>query len=152
MTLSFFLLTLALSTPVLKTHGSHLREKPTLYDGVSPSEAFAFLNGHLRRSGVLKHSPECKLIFTSIFISVGVARGSAPASLVHFFFAINFSTIIVRFISVQMNRYRQLLELSFPWFCSFVFLFKWTDVQFYFCWNEQNIEVEQIYLILLIIK
>jgi len=55
MTLSFFLLTLALSTPVLKTHGSHLREKPTLYDGVSPSE---FLNGHLGKSGVLKHSPE----------------------------------------------------------------------------------------------
>merc|ERR1719187_1589136 len=56
MTLSFFLLTLALSTPVLKTHGSHLREKPTiLYEGVSPS---AFLNGHLGKSGVLKHSPE----------------------------------------------------------------------------------------------
>jgi DNA repair exonuclease SbcCD ATPase subunit len=55
MTLSFFLLTLALSTPVLKTHGSRLREKPTLYDGISPSE---FLNGHLGKSGVLKHSPE----------------------------------------------------------------------------------------------
>jgi chromosome segregation ATPase len=55
MTLSFFLLTLALSTPVLKTHGSPGRTNPVLYDGVSPSE---FLHGHLGKIGVLKHSPE----------------------------------------------------------------------------------------------
>merc|ERR1719219_1493703 len=55
MTLSFFLLTLALSTPVTKTHGSSEKVNPNLYDGVSPLE---FLNGHLGKIGVLKHSPE----------------------------------------------------------------------------------------------
>ena len=70
MTLSFFILTLALSTPVLKTHGSQDGENPILYDGISPSE---FLKEHLEKVGVLKHSepagaPEpfgpCKLFFT----------------------------------------------------------------------------------------
>jgi len=55
MTLSFFLLTLALSTPVSKTHGSLEKVNPNLYAGVSP---LAFLNGHLGKIGVLKHSPE----------------------------------------------------------------------------------------------
>merc|ERR1719219_2139808 len=55
MTLSFFLLTLALSTPVIKTHGSTEKANPNLYDGVSPSE---FLNGHLGKIGIFKHSPE----------------------------------------------------------------------------------------------
>jgi len=53
MTLSFFILTLALSTPVLKTHGSQDGENPILYDGISPSE---FLKEHLEKVGVLKHS------------------------------------------------------------------------------------------------
>jgi len=55
LTLSFFLLTLALSTPVSKTHGSSEKVNPNLYAGVSP---LAFLNGHLGKIGVLKHSPE----------------------------------------------------------------------------------------------